>query len=179
MFSSGFPRKTARSGHEHGAIAIFACPVDLDFEKGALTMAENKTAQTDVSVEDFLNAVEHPVRREDGLRLNEIFKRVTGWQPRMWGPTIVGYGAYHYKYETGREGDFLATGFSPRKANQSIYIMPGYQDYTSILDRLGKHKHGKACLYVTKLADVDEAVLEELIRAGLADLEKLYPVKPS
>ena len=142
-------------------------------------MSGNKTVGTDASVEDFLRQVEHPVRREDGLRLNEIFKRVTGWQPKMWGPTIVGYGEYHYEYDSGREGDFLATGFSPRKANQSIYIMPGYQDYESILDRLGKHKMGKSCLYVTKLADIDEAVLEELIRTGLKDLGEKYPVKPS
>lgn len=142
-------------------------------------MSGNKTVGTDASVEDFLRQVEHPVRREDGLRLNEIFKRVTGWQPKMWGPTIVGYGEYHYEYDSGRSGDFLATGFSPRKANQSIYIMPGYQDYGSILDRLGKHKMGKSCLYVTKLADIDEAVLEELIRTGLKDLGEKYPVKPS
>jgi len=137
----------------------------------------NKTQATCESVEAFLNAVEHPVRREDGLRLNALFKRVTGWQPRMWGPTIVGYGEYHYRYESGREGDFLATGFSPRKASQSIYIMPGYQDYSAILARLGKHKIGKACLYVNKLSDIDEAVLEELIITGLKDLGARYPVK--
>ena len=142
-------------------------------------MSGNKTVATDGSVEDFLNSVEHPVRREDGLRLNEMFKRITGWQPKMWGPSIIGYGEYHYKYDSGREGDFLATGFSPRKANQSIYIMPGYQDYGHIMTRLGKHKLGKACLYVTKLADIDEAVLEELVLTGLEDLKKKYPVKPS
>ncbi len=142
-------------------------------------MSGNKTIGTDASVEDFLNGVEHPVRRDDGLRLNEMFKRITGWAPKMWGPTIVGYGEYHYKYESGREGDFLATGFSPRKANQSVYVMPGYEDYGEILGRLGKHKMGKSCLYVTKLADIDEAVLEELIRAGLKDLGEKYPVKPS
>lgn len=97
----------------------------------------------------------------------------------MWGPTIVGYGSYHYKYESGREGDCNASGFSPRKAAQSIYVMPGYQDYGDILARLGKHKIGKACLYVTRLADIDMDVLEELVRAGLHDLEKMYPVTPT
>lgn len=142
-------------------------------------MSANKTVGTDASVSDFLNAIEHPVRREDGLRLNEMFQRITGWQPKMWGPSIIGYGEYHYKYDSGREGDFLATGFSPRKANQSIYIMPGYQDYDHIVSRLGKHKLGKSCLYVTKLADINEAVLEELVLTGLDDLKKKYPVKPS
>jgi hypothetical protein len=94
----------------------------------------------------------------------------------MWGPTMVGYGQYHYRYATGREGDFLATGFSPRKANLSIYIMPGYRDYGAILKRLGKHKTGKSCLYINKLADVDAGVLEELIRAGLKDLGETHDV---
>lgn len=142
-------------------------------------MAQNKTVATQVDVADFIASVEHPVRRADAETLDAMFRRVTGWAPRMWGPTIIGYGEYHYTYDSGREGDFLATGFSPRKANQSIYVMPGYQDYGDILSRLGKHKMGKSCLYVTKLADVDLSVLEELVRAGLADLGKLYPVKGS
>ncbi len=142
-------------------------------------MSENKTVGTDASVEDFLRQIEHPTRREDGLILDDMFRRITGWTPKMWGPTIVGYGEYHYVYDSGREGDAIATGFSPRKANQSIYIMPGYADFGHILDRLGKYKIGKSCLYVTKLADVDLSVLEELICAGLDDLAKKYPVKPS
>lgn len=97
----------------------------------------------------------------------------------MWGPSIIGYGRYHYIYDSGREGDFLATGFSPRKANLSIYIMPGYTDFGEILSRLGKHKIGKSCLYVTKLADIDLDVLAELIRAGLKDLDQKWPVQPS
>ncbi len=97
----------------------------------------------------------------------------------MWGPSIVGYGRYHYRYKSGREGDFLATGFSPRKAAHSIYIMPGYADFTHILSRLGKHKLGKSCLYVNKLADIDLDVLAELIRAGLDDLEKTWSVDPT
>ncbi|SMX45503.1 DUF1801 domain-containing protein [Octadecabacter ascidiaceicola] len=141
--------------------------------------AKNKTQATDVDVRAFLDAVEHPVRRADALVLDALFRKITGWQPKMWGPTIVGYGSYHYKYDSGREGDCNATGFSPRKASQSIYIMPGYQEYDEILSRLGKYKIGKACLYVNKLADIDIDVLEELIRAGLRDLSKIYPVSPT
>lgn len=142
-------------------------------------MAENKTQQTTQDVIDFLESVEHPTRRADGLRLNALFQEVTGFKPAMWGPSIVGYGRYHYTYESGREGDSLATGFSPRKSNMSIYIMPGYGNFQSILERLGKHKHGKSCLYVNKLADIDEAVLAELIQAGLKDLATHWPVHPT
>lgn len=142
-------------------------------------MAQSKTQITDVAVKTFLNAVEHPTRRADGIALDALFRKVTGYQPRMWGDTIVGYGQYHYVYDSGREGDFLATGFSPRKANLSIYVMPGYADFTEILSRLGKHKTGRACLYVNKVADIDMDVLAELIRAGLADLESRWPVQPT
>ena len=142
-------------------------------------MAENKTQATDVSVSDFIAAVDHPTRKADAAVLDALFRKVTGWQPQMWGPTMVGYGSYHYVYDSGREGDFLATGFSPRMANLSIYIMPGYADFSEILSRLGKHKIGKSCLYINKLADVDLDVLEELIRAGLKDLDAKWPVQPS
>ncbi len=142
-------------------------------------MAENKTQPTDQSVIDFLESIEHPTRRADGLALDRLFRDATGFTPVMWGPTMVGYGRYHYRYASGREGDFLATGFSPRKANLSIYIMPGYTDYGPILDRLGKHKKGKSCLYVNKLADIDTRVLAELIRAGLKDLASHWPVEPT
>lgn len=142
-------------------------------------MSENKTTATGADVAQFIAQVAHPVRRADAQTLDALFRKVTGWAPQMWGPTIIGYGRYHYVYDTGREGDFLATGFSPRKANQSIYVMPGYQDYAEILGRLGKHKMGKSCLYVNKLADIDLDVLEELIRAGLKDLGAKYPVNGS
>ena len=142
-------------------------------------MSENKTQGTEASVEDFLDQVEHPTRRADAIELNRIFQEVTGWQPRMWGPSIVGYGAYHYVYDSGREGDFLATGFSPRKQNLSVYIMPGYTDFSHILKDLGKHKIGKSCLYINKLADVDTDVLKTLIRAGVDDLNKKWPVRAS
>ncbi len=142
-----------------------------------MAQAQNKTQATDADVTDFLEAVEHPTRRADGLALDQVFRKVTGFTPRMWAPSLVGYGSYHYVYDSGREGDFLATGFAPRKANLSIHIMPGYQDYSEILSRLGKHKIGKSCLYVNKLADIDVNVLEELIAAGLRDLAGYWPVR--
>ncbi len=142
-------------------------------------MSQNKTQATEAAVSDFIAAVDHPTRRADAEALDALFRKVTGWKPQRWGPRIVGYGSYHYVYDSGREGDFLATGFSPRKANMSVYIMPGYADFSAILARLGKHKIGKSCLYINKLADIDLDVLEELIRAGLADLDAKWPVRPS
>lgn len=142
-------------------------------------MTQNKTQPTPADVDHFLDAVEPDRRREDAVTLNALFKRVTGWSPVMWGPSMIGYGQYHYRYDSGREGDFLATGFSPRKTSLSIYIMPGYADYSAILERLGKHKTGKSCLYVNRLSDVDLDVLAELIQAGLEDLGRKWPVRPS
>jgi len=139
-------------------------------------MAENKTKPTQLAPVEFIESIDHPTRRADALALLELMQRVTGWDPVMWGASIIGYGTYHYKYDSGREGEFMRTGFSPRKANMVVYIMPGYTDFSEILGRLGKHKLGKSCLYINKLADVDLDVLEELIRAGLADMEKKYPL---
>ena len=141
--------------------------------------AQNKTTVTPVDPADFIAAVGHPTRRSDAEALDRLFRRVTGFRPRMWGPTIIGYGQYHYTYDSGREGDFLATGFSPPKANLSIYILPGYANFGAILSRLGKHRTGKSCLYVNKLADIDLDVLEDLIRTGLDDLGKRWPVLPT
>ncbi|WP_170546347.1 DUF1801 domain-containing protein [Ruegeria arenilitoris] len=141
--------------------------------------SENKTVPSGESVERFLSAVEPASKAADAKVLNALFRKATGFEPVMWGPSIVGYGRYHYRYKSGREGDFLATGFSPRKAALSIYIMPGYADFGDILSRLGKHKLGKSCLYVNKLADIDLDVLAELIRAGLEDLEQHWPVEPT
>ncbi len=141
--------------------------------------AENKTRPTGIDSAAFIAGVEHATRRADAQRLDALFRRVTGWRPVMWGPSIIGYGSYHYVYDSGREGDAPATGFSPRKAALSLYIMPGYQEMGDLLDRLGKHKRGAACLYVTRLADIDIGVLEEIIRRGLADLDARWPVRPS
>ncbi len=142
-------------------------------------MAENKTKETGVAVEEFIAQVEHNTRREDAIVLDELFRRVTGWTPRMWGPTIIGYGSYDYTYESGRTGTSLATGFSPRKANMVLYIMPGYQELGEMLARVGKHKIGKACLYLGPLKNNDLDVIEEIIRAGLDDLGTRWPVHPS
>ena len=139
-------------------------------------MAENKTKPTEVSVAEFLNDIPHPTRRADGLALDALFRKVTGYTPQMWGPTMVGYGSYDYVYETGHSGTSLATGFSPRKANLVLYILPGYARLGDMLTRLGKHKIGKSCLYINKLDDINLKVLEELIGAGLADLATRWPV---
>ncbi|MEM7321169.1 MAG: DUF1801 domain-containing protein [Pseudomonadota bacterium] len=142
-------------------------------------MSTNKTVMTDADVSQFIARVEPASKAADARVLDKLFQAATGFRPAMWGPSIIGYGQYHYRYASGREADFLATGFSPRKAALSIYIMPGYTDFGPILDRLGKHKTGRSCLYVNKLADVDLDVLAELIRAGLTDLEKHWPVQPT
>ena len=127
-------------------------------------MAENKTQKTGASVEEFLASVESKTRREDGLRVLQLMQEVTGLEPEMWGPSIVGFGDSHYRYESGREGDFFLTGFSPRKQSLSLYIMAGFDAYDGLLSRLGKHRKGTSCLYINKLADVDMAVLRELVQ---------------
>lgn len=132
----------------------------------AANKTHNKTRATGASVGEFLSAVEHPVRRRDGYRLLTMMADATGQPAEMWGPTIVGYGRYHYKYATGREGDASAVGFSPRKASLSLYGLSYGPESAGLLARLGKHKTGAGCLYINKLDDVDEAVLTELIRNG-------------
>lgn len=135
-------------------------------------MAENKTRAGDASVADFIAAVEHPGKRADAAVLDALFRRVTGEEPRMWGPTIIGYGQYHYRYDSGREGDMCRVGFSPRKAKHSLYVSctcdgPRGAEVQGLLDRLGKHSQGQGgCLYINKLADVDMGVLEELVALG-------------
>lgn len=137
-------------------------------------MAPNKTQTTETDPGGFIAAVEHPVRRADAETLLEMMTRVTGCEPKMWGPSIIGFGRYHYQYDSGREGDFMLTGFSPRKANQVVYILPGYDDISEQLERLGKHKIGKSCLYINKLADVDLVVLEEIVADSVAKMRKNY-----
>ena len=138
-------------------------------------MSELKTQVTDASVEAFLEAVESSRRREDAFTLLDIFREVTGEEPKMWGDSIVGFGSYHYVYKSGRTGDWMRTGFSPRKQNLSIYIMPGFRKFERLLNRLGKHKLGRSCLYINKLSDVDEQVLRALIEASLVEMGELYP----
>ena len=135
-------------------------------------MTEAKTRPTKVKVEDFLNAVEHPTRKKDGFELLRIMKEITKKKAIMWGPSVVGFGTYHYKYKTGREGDMPLVGFSPRKQSLSVYIMPGFDEYKDLLGKLGKHKTGKACLYINKLADVDISILRKIIKKSVEALLK-------
>ena len=126
-------------------------------------MGETKTRPTATSVDVFLDGVAHPVRRADGKTLRDTMERVTGEPSVMWGPSIVGFGTYHYRYNSGHEGDSPRIGFSPRSANLVLYV-GGFAEYDALLARLGKHKRSRACLYLNKLADVDEGVLEEIAR---------------
>jgi hypothetical protein len=140
-------------------------------------MAENKTKETKASVAAFLNAVDDPRKRADAKKIAAMMRRATGNSPRMWGSSLVGYGKYHYKYDSGREGDFMLTGFSPRKQNLTIYIMPGFDDFEVLMKKLGRYKTGKSCLYINKLEDVDENVLEQLITRSVKVMRKRYNVK--
>ncbi len=137
-------------------------------------MAENKTKPTAVNVTDFLNSVEHPTRRADGFKILEMMTEISGETAKMWGPSIVGFGSYHYKYDSGHEGDMCEIGFSPRKASLSLYLIVDSPKFASLLAELGKHKAGKGCLYINKLADVDEAVLRELIKETVKFLRERY-----
>ncbi|MBC7985823.1 MAG: DUF1801 domain-containing protein [Sphingomonadaceae bacterium] len=138
-------------------------------------MAEIKTKPTAVAVDDFIDAVEPAQRREDAKTVCAMMERLTGEPPRMWGPTIVGFGEYHYKYESGHEGDMCRMGFSPRKSALTIYLVPGFERDQALMERLGKHKHGKSCLYINKLSDIDLDVLEALARDTLDYMEEHYP----
>jgi hypothetical protein len=131
-----------------------------------VTMSENSTQPTAASVADFVAAVENPRRREDAEIVLRMMRSASGVEPTMWGPTIIGFGSYHYRYETGREGDAAAIGFSPRAASLALYGLTIAPESEALLARLGKHRRGAACLYVNKLDDVDTDVLEELIAAG-------------
>ena len=133
-------------------------------------MSEPKTQPTEASVEDFLAAAEPARRREEGRILCALMQEVMGEAPVMWGPSIVGFGSYHYKYASGREGDAPLIGFSPRKANLALYITSDFDRYGALMDRLGKFTTGKACLYVKRLSDVDEATLRELVRQSVVDM---------
>lgn len=134
-------------------------------------------AQDSEAVSAFLQTLA-PGRAEEAWALDQVFRDVTGYQPKLWRGGIVGYGRYDYRYATGRSGSALATGFAPRKAELTIYIMPGYADFSEILGRLGPHRKGKSCLYIRKLDRVDQSVLAELIAAGLSDLARLWPIYP-
>jgi hypothetical protein len=138
-------------------------------------MAKNKTAETEINVSDFINAVPDETRRNDSFRLNALIESISGHTPKMWGPSIVGFGSYHYKYDSGHEGDAPLMGYSPRKDAISLYFSLEPQIREEMLARLGKHKSGKGCVYVKKLADIDQDVLVEMISATIDFLKKTYP----
>ena len=127
-------------------------------------MATNKTRPNHQSVAAFINNLDDPIRREDCFKVQQMMQEVTGCEAVMWGASIVGFGSYHYRYDSGREGDFMLIGFSPRKQYLTLYIMAGFPRYAPLLEKLGKFKTGKSCLYLKKLEDVDFAVLKELVR---------------
>jgi len=140
-------------------------------------MAEQKTKPTEQSVEGFLDKVSSEKVRDDCFTLIQLMKKITGAPPKMWGPSIIGFGKYHYRYDSGHEGYSCLTGFSPRKANISLYVIPGFSQSPDLLKKLGKHKAAKGCVYIKKLEDVDLSVLEKLIRSSVDFLKKKYPEK--
>lgn len=139
----------------------------------------NKTQATPLPPAEYIASIEHAVRKADAEKLLGWFEQITGFPAVMWGSSIIGYGRYHYVYDSGRSGDSMMTGFSPRKASLSIYIMPGYHELDDYLQRLGKHKTGKSCLYINKLDDIDMNVLEEIVRYGVAYLQDNHETWPS
>lgn len=135
---------------------------------------ELKTKPTPASVTDFIDSVQNETRRKDAKALLRLMKKVTGEPPKMWGPSIVGFGSYHYKYDSGHEGDMCVAGFSPRSTALVVYLVPGFEKNGALLAKLGKHKHGKSCLYLGKLAGIDMSVLETLILESLAHTRAKY-----
>lgn len=138
-------------------------------------MAELKTKATDASVEAFLHGVENEKKREDAFAILALMEEVTGEPPKLWGSSIIGFGSYHYKYASGHEGDACLTGFSPRKQNLVLYILAGFEQYDALLAKLGKYKTGKSCLYINKLADIDQTVLRELVTQSVAHMRATNP----
>lgn len=137
-------------------------------------MAELKTKLNNASVEDFLNTIENDQQRADSFALLKMMEEISGKPAKMWGANIVGFGTYHYVYASGREGDWMLTGFSPRKASISVYLMAGFEQFDNELAGLGKHKVGKGCLYVKKLSDIDEKVLCKMIKKSIVIMKKRY-----
>jgi hypothetical protein len=134
-------------------------------------MAEAKTKPTNHSVEEFLNKIPEPERRADCFAVAKMLEEITGEKPKMWGPSIVGFGSYHYKYASGREGDWPMTGFSPRKKDLTLYLMMGFEKHGELMEKLGKHSSSKSCLYIKRLSDVHVPTLKKLIKVSLKDLK--------
>ncbi|MYD43872.1 MAG: DUF1801 domain-containing protein [Gammaproteobacteria bacterium] len=139
-----------------------------------MTSSQNKTVANKGDVEAYLNSVQNDVKRRDSFELLSLMTEITGNPAVMWGTSLVGFGTYHYKYASGREGDFFLTGFAPRKQSLTVYIMPGFSDYQDLLEKLGKHKHSKSCLYINKLDDIDKSVLKRLIKKSVKDMKSMY-----
>lgn len=133
-------------------------------------MAELKTKPTGESVRDFLNKIPDPERREDCFAVAKLMEEITGDKPKMWGPSIVGFGTFHYKYDSGREGDWLVIGFSPRKKDLTLYLMMGFEKHAELMRQLGKHSTGKSCLYIKRLSDINVPTLKKLIKASVKQL---------
>ena len=140
-------------------------------------MAENKTRATKASVKGFIDAIDDRQMRADARKVAAMMRRATGKRAKMWGTSMVGYGTYHYRYASGREGDFMITGFSPRKQALTVYIMPGFTPFDTLLAKLGKYKTGKSCLYIKRLSDVDENVLERLIDSSVEHMRRKYQTR--
>ncbi|MET3025719.1 DUF1801 domain-containing protein [Flavobacterium sp. UW10123] len=138
-------------------------------------MAKNKTTETQNSVTDFINAVENDVKRNDAFELLKIIEEITGFEPKMWGPSIIGFGSYHYKYESGHEGDAPLAGFSPRKTAMTVYFYLPEEKREALLSKLGKHTSSKACIYIKKLADIDIETLKKIILLSIEYTQNLYP----
>jgi hypothetical protein len=142
-------------------------------------MAELKTQKTKASVSAFLNAIEDEQRRADCKAVAKLMQDVTGEKPVMWGPSIVGFGTYHYVYASGREGDWPLTGFSPRKQNLTLYVMAGFDEYADLMAKLGPHSTGSSCLYVKRLSDLHLPTLKKLVASSVKQVRKRYPVDPA
>ncbi len=138
-------------------------------------MSDPKTKKTGASVAGFLKTVHDDRRRRDCRTIIDMMQEITAEKPKMWGPTMIGFGSYHYKYDSGREGDWFVTGVSPRKANLTLYLMAGFADFEKLLEKLGKYRTGKACLYIKTLEEVDQAVLKRLIKESVAHVRKTRP----
>jgi len=140
-------------------------------------MAGNKTIENDDSVNDFLLDVENLERRNDAIQSLAFYKEITGLNPKMWGPSIVGFGKYHYVYKSGREGNYFRVGFAPRKASMTYYIMSKFPELDGLLARLGKHKMTESCLYIKRLSDIDLEVLLSIVKMSFAAMNEKYPVE--
>ena len=138
-------------------------------------MSDLKTRPNEGDVKAYLNRVESEQKREDSFQILELMRQVTGEEPKMWGDSIIGFGTYQYRYASGREGEWFLVGFSPRKQNLTLYIMSGFDQYDALMEKLGKHKTGKSCLYINKLDDIDQDVLRELVKQSVKHMRSTNP----